>query len=281
MLGPDDLLITASTLGNPPFRDLLEAAAAGGFAGLSIWPIPVYREALDSGLRPAELRGMLGDYGLVVNDVDALVCTGDPSDPGGGGMGRAAEEFLFEAGEQLGARFINVVIMASKPISIETGAEVFSGVCERAAEYGLTPYLEFVPFMSVPDAATAWAIVQLAGHPQSGVMVDSWHCFRGSTREEDLRAIPGERILGIQLNDAPVKPMDDPVEETLHHRLVPGEGAIDLVGLMRLLQESGSPAPRCLEIFSDELLAWGSPSEIAVRVGDAIRTIQRLACESP
>ena len=75
--------------------------------------------------------------------------------------------------------------------------------------------------------------------------------------------------------------MDDPVEETLHHRLVPGEGAIDLVGLMRLLQESGSPAPRCLEIFSDELLAWGSPSEIAVRVGDAIRTIQRLACESP
>jgi hypothetical protein len=154
MLGPDDLLVTAPTLGHPPFRSLLEAAAAGGFSGLSIWPVHTYQSALEAGLRPAELRRMLEDHGIEANDVDALVCTGDPSDAGAGGMGKEAEGLLFEAGGQLGARFVNVVMMSSGPLSVDQGAEVFAGVCERASKHGLTPYLEFVPFMSVPDAAT-------------------------------------------------------------------------------------------------------------------------------
>jgi sugar phosphate isomerase/epimerase len=279
VLGADDLVVTASTLGHPPFRTLVEAAAAGGFAGLSIWPRETYQAALESGLRPAELRRVLEDNGVVVNDLDAVFCSGDPTDAGAGGMGAHAEAQLFEAGEQLGASFINSVIMASHPLSVEQGAEVFAGVCDRAAEHGLRVYLEFVPFMSVPDAATAWAIVQGAERPTSGVMVDSWHCFRGATRDEDLRAIPGERILGIQLNDAPAVPMPNMLEETLHHRLVPGEGDIDLVGLMRLLDEIGSPAPRCVEVFSDALLREGTPREIAVRLGDATRAIRAGARE--
>jgi len=277
VLGPDDLVVTSSTLGNPPFRTLVEAAAAGGFSGLSIFPNEIYHTALASGLEPTEMRAILADHGVLVNDVDPLVCTGDPTDAGAGGMGEAAEVLVFEAARELGATFVNVVIMAAQPLLVAQGAEVFAGVCDRAAEHGLIPYLEFVPFMSVPDAATAWAIVDAAGRPRSGVMVDSWHCFRGNTQEKDLRAIPGERILGIQLNDAPAEPMANPVEETLHHRLVPGEGDIDLVSHMRLLDEIGSPAPRSVEVFSDALLASGSPREIALEVGDAIRRIRALA----
>ncbi|MBW2419471.1 MAG: sugar phosphate isomerase/epimerase [Deltaproteobacteria bacterium] len=278
MLGPDDLVVTASTLGNPPLRTLVEAASAGGFAGLSIFPSETYHPAVASGSSPAELRSILDDHGVVVNDVDALVCTGDPGDAGAGGMGSAGEAMLFEAAEELRANFVNVVFMARQPMSVEQGAEIFAGVCDRAAEHGLSAYLEFVPFMTVPDAATAWAIVEQAGRPGSGIMVDSWHVFRGSTSEEELRAIPGERVLGIQLNDAPAEPIEkNMVEETLHHRLVPGEGDIDLVAHMRLLDEIGSPAPRCAEVFSDSLLASGTPEQISVRVGDALRAIRARA----
>jgi sugar phosphate isomerase/epimerase len=277
VLGADDLVITASTLGNPPFRTLVEAAAGGGFAGLSIFPSVVYPAALASGLSAAEMRGILDDNGVVVNDVDPLICSGDPNDAGAGGMGEAAEAILFEAARELRARFVNVVFMASGPLSVEQGSEVFAGVCDRAAEHGLVAYLEFVPFMSVPDAATAWAIVDGAERPGAGVMVDSWHVYRGTTCEEDLRAIPGERVLGIQLNDAPAEPMANMVDETLHHRLVPGEGDIDLVGHMKLLDEIGSPAPRSVEVFSDALLASATPAEIAVRLGEAIRAIRARA----
>jgi len=266
-----------STLGNPPFRELVEAAQAGGFAGLSIFPNEVYQSALDAGLSASEMRTILADHAMVVNDVDPLVCTGDPSDAGAGGMGFEAEARAFEAGAELGARFVNVVFMATHPLTVEHAAEVFAGVADRASDHGLVPYLEFVPFMSVPDAASAWAIVEASGRPKTGVMVDSWHCFRGTTSEADLRAIPGERVLGIQLNDAPADAMPNPVEETLHHRLVPGEGAIDLVAHMRLLGEMGSPAPRSVEVFSDALLASGSAAEIAVLVGDATRKLLALA----
>jgi sugar phosphate isomerase/epimerase len=277
MLGSDDLVVTGSTLGNPPFRTLVEAAAAGGFAGISIFPSEIYYPAIASGLDASEMRTVLDDNGMVVNDVDPLVCTGDPTDEGAGGMGKAAETLIFEAAEALRANYVNVVIIAAAPLCVEQGAEVFAGVCDRAAEHGLTPYLEFVPFMSVPDAATAWAIVDTAKRPRSGVMVDSWHCFRGSTVEADLRSIPGDRVLGIQVSDAPLEAMANPVEETLRHRLVPGAGDIDLVGHMRLLDEVGSPAPRSVEVFSDALLASGSPREIAVEVGEAIRRIRARA----
>ena len=276
-LGADDLIITGATLGNPPFRTLVEAAATGGFAGLSIFPNEIYRPAREAGLLPREMRGILQDHGLVVNDVDPLICSGDPLDAGAGGMGKEAEQLLFEAGEELGATYINVVFMAAKPLVVEQAAEVFAGVCDRASEHGLIPYLEFVPFMSVADAITAWKVVEAAGRPASGIMVDSWHCFRGTTTEADLESIPGERILGIQLNDAPSKPMDDLVEETLHHRLIPGDGEIDLVALLQLLDRVASPAPRSVEVFSDVLLANGSPKEIAVKLGDAVRQLRERA----
>jgi sugar phosphate isomerase/epimerase len=270
MLEPGDLVVTGSTLGNPPFETLVRAAAEGGFKGLSLWPRESYFSAREAGFSDADLRTMLDDHGVVVNDVDALMLwlgAGEAPLPG------PPEDKLFEAGEALGARLLNVVMMSPGPASVELMAERFAGVADRAAEHGLRAHLEFVPFMAVPDATTAWRVVELAGRPNTGIMVDSWHCFRGATTEADLRAIPGDRVLGVQLNDAPAEPMENPIEETLHHRLLPGEGAIDLAGLVGLLRERGCPAPFTAEVFSDDLIASGTPFEIARRVGDAMRAL--------
>jgi sugar phosphate isomerase/epimerase len=275
VLDRDDLLITGSTLGNPPFREMVEAAAAGGFAGLSLWPTESWSKARAAGLSAVDMRSILDQNGLVVNDVDALVRhVGE-----GPTIRRPSESLMFEAGEALGARLLNMVIMGAQPADLDEMAEHYADVYDRAAEHGLTAHLEFVPFMAVPDAATAWQVVERSGRP-GGVMVDSWHCFRGPTTDADLRAIPGERVLGVQINDAPKEPADDnPVVETLHHRLVPGEGDIDLVGLLRLLREIGSPAPLTAEVFSDALQAQGTPAEISVRVGDAMRALVASARE--
>ena len=123
------------------------------------------------------------------------------------------------------------------------------------------------------DAKTAWAIVEQSGRPHSGIMIDSWHFQRTGTTLEDLRALPGNRILGIQLSDALAEPMDDVIEETLHHRLLPGDGVIALRPLVEHLRKVGSPAPRTAEIFSDALLTSGSAREIAVRVGESMRAL--------
>ena len=78
----------------------------------------------------------------------------------------------------------------------------------------------------------------------------------------------------VQLNDAPAQPVlaDDLPMDSMHHRLLPGEGDIDLLGLIRGLDEIGSQAPIGLEVFSDDLA--GLPAaEVGRRLAEATRRV--------
>jgi sugar phosphate isomerase/epimerase len=83
-------------------------------------------------------------------------------------------------------------------------------------------------------------------------------------------------VLGVQLNDAPREPAENMLDETLHHRRVPGEGDIELVALVRALDAIGCTAPIGVEVFSDALLAL-PPVEIGKRLGDATRAVLAAA----
>ena len=51
----------------------------------------------------------------------------------------------------------------------------------------------------------------------------------------DLAAVPADRIVSVQLCDVLAQPMDPPRTESLGHRLPPGQGFGDAVGLVRAL----------------------------------------------
>ncbi len=102
--------------------------------------------------------------------------------------------------------------------------------------------------------------------------MDAWHYVRSGADEATLRAIPGERILGLQLDDGPLAPEANLVEATLHERLLPGEGEFDLGALMAALRACGAVAPIGVEVFSDELHALGA-TQAARRAGDATRRL--------
>ena len=277
MLGRDDLVITGATLGNPPFETLARAASAGGFRGLSLWPGPTYYEARKRGLSDAELRAMLDDRGLAVNDVDAVLAWVGDEQPAGIGDDHPSEEEMYAAGEALGARFANIVFIGAETLEIDRAAEIFAGMCERAERFGLVGHIEFVPsFSPINDAATAWKIVQASGRSEAGVLVDTWHANCGPTTDADLRALPGERVLGIQINDAPDRPARELVKIGMTGRLPPGEGCLDLAGFLGILDEIGCDAPLTVEVFSDELKRH-EPVELAKRLGAGVRGVQALA----
>jgi len=115
-------------------------------------------------------------------------------------------------------------------------------------------------------------IVQQAGRPNGGIMLDTWHHFRSGHGSEELLTLPPEAIAAIQINDASPEPADNIVDETMHGRLLPGEGAIDLIGIIRALDIIGCQAPIGVEVPSDELKKL-PPFEVARRAGDAARAI--------
>ena len=92
------------------------------------------------------MRSILDDNGVVVEEVDALLTWIGPEVPSG--RRQPTESELFEAGDALRARHLNVVLRSDGPMDLNEGAEVFGGICDRAAKHGLRPHLEF---MWTPD----------------------------------------------------------------------------------------------------------------------------------
>jgi sugar phosphate isomerase/epimerase len=124
----------------------------------------------------------------------------------------------------------------------------------------------------VPDLTTAYEIVRLADRPNGGVMVDVWHHTRGPDAGALAFAAPCSSVLAVQVSDVAVERHDDARRETLHHRVLPGEGAGDVAGLLRALRDQGCTAPIEVEVYSDELAAL-PPTEAAQRAGAALRKV--------
>src|SRR5262249_30773651 len=159
---------------------------------------------------------------------------------------------MFAIADALGARSINAADVLGGSWSVDDAADAFAGLCDRAAEHGLLVHLEFLPWSRIPDLATAWEVVRGADRANGGVAIDAWHWFRSPTPSDltTLRAIPGDKVLGIQLDDAPVEPEANLMSATLHERLLPGEGAIDLAALLGALRDIAAVAPIGVEVFS-------------------------------
>lgn len=278
-LGSNDLVLCSGTVArHTPFRARLEAAAAAGYAAVSLWGRD-YQSARDEGFSDKDLIALLDDHGLAVAELDpvwwwtpgaegfSLAPELDPID-----VFRFGESDLFRIGELLGARSLNAADVLGGDWGVTEAAEAFAGLCDRAAEHGLLVHLEWLAWSRISDLATALEVVTMADRPNGGLNVDTWHCARTGTSAADLLALPGERILAIQLDDGPAEAEENLIEATLHERLVPGEGSFDLRGYLRSLRAIGADAPIGVEVFSDELHSQG-PAEAARRAAEATRVL--------
>jgi sugar phosphate isomerase/epimerase len=280
-LGADDLVLCAGTLPRETsWSERLAAASRAGFSGLSVWGRD-YAAARRDGWTDADLRAQLDDHGLAVAELDpawwwtpgevdtaALVAIDTME------VFRFGESEMFAIADALGARSINAADVLGGDWGVDDAAEAFAKLCDRAGQHGLLVHLEFLPWSRIADLATAWEVVRRADRPNGGLALDAWHWFRSGTPSDvaTLRAIPGAKIFAVQLDDAPAEPEPNLMSATLHQRLLPGEGAIDLAVMIDALRAIGAGAPFGVEVFSDALHALG-PMEAAQRAADATRSV--------
>ena len=268
-VGPNDLVLHAATLRNASFLELCDAAVAGGFQAISVYPTHV-RRARASGLSLRDMRNALDERGLALADLDPLL-NWMPGDAFPNELD-ASEVEHYEVAEALRARSLNVAQAFRPSVDVDEAAEALAGVCDRAWQYGLLVTLEYLPWAGIPDIATARAVVERCARPNAALMIDTWHTFRGPSTEAQLAALPGRLVGSVQINDAPLEPTGDLIAETTSARLLPGEGAIPLAAWIRTLDAIGSRAPIGVEIFShanDRL----PPREVGRRCGEAARRV--------
>jgi sugar phosphate isomerase/epimerase len=267
-LADSDLVLCAGTLANTALVDRIEPTAMAGFQGLSVFTTDIV-EAAAVGISISELRARIEDAGLGIAEVDPLASWFPSAVEGDGLLGTSLDEVLRIASE-LSARSITAVVFAKSPPSRDELTECFAALCDRAAEHDLQVHLEFIPFTPVRTLKDALAIVGAADRPNGGIMLDAWHLCKSGGTAADVEAAAG-RILGVQLDDTADVGQENLVDETMHRRLLPGEGIAGVPEIIRALRTGGSSAPLGVEVFSDVLMAL-EPTEVASRAFRATRS---------
>ncbi len=221
------------------------------------------------------MRAMLSERGLVVAEVEAALPI-----PGPAGLDLVAPKLdhVLEVADVFGAE--RVFFVASPGVPVGDLASAFGWVCDRCAEHGVLAALEFmdIPSLSgLPDAATALEVVQAADRANGGLLVDTYHQINGSNDWSQLESLPGELVAAIQITDAAVPPVvDDYLEDTVHHRRLPGQGDIDLLRFVRTMDAIGATCPYSVEVGPDELGEL-PPTQLGELLGTTTRSVLTAA----
>jgi sugar phosphate isomerase/epimerase len=211
-------------------------AAAGG-AGFSALGMAAPRA-------DAACAAALAAGGLRCHELMALVLSADEEAT----LRRARR--LAEAAAAVNAQWVLTTFMA--PLDHQTEPLV-ERCAAMFAEAGAGMAVEFSPLGPVPSISAALAVVGAAGKGRAGVVIDAWHFFRGGSAWEQLQRVPLDRIAYVQFCDAPAPVSENGIHETMHRRVMPGDGTFELGRFASTLLDRGWAGLVSVEVLSAEL----------------------------
>ena len=264
-----DLSLAHLTVLSLPPPEMIRVAARTGYRAVGLRLIAVNKESpgyplMDDPAMMRETKAALVDTGLRLSDIELVQITPETD--------VAALEPFIAAGAALGARHILTAPYDSDHARL---SDRLGAIANLAEPYGLSALLEFFPWTTVPDLATAAKIVAAASCPNVGILVDTLHFDRSGSSLSELESIPSEWLPMVHVCDAPAeKPTT--VEGLLHtaraERLPPGEGGIDIASILARMPQRTQIT---LEVPMQRLTGLEGPEAVARRVHDA--TVRFLA----
>lgn len=260
----------------PPAK-LIELAAVTGYDAVGLrlteivpggpfWPVHAERALMRDALAAKR------EFGVEILDVEAIRLLRDST--------AAQFEPVLAAAAELGAR--HVLTIGVESAGRERLEDLYAELCDLASRYGVTVDLEFMPWVEVNDLASAADLVSRTARRGAGVLIDALHFFRSNSDFKALEMLPADWFHYVQLCDAPAAaPVN--LEEMLftarEARLPPGEGELDLAGLLRRLPPETPIALECpntarvqaigLEAYAAEILQKTRRFVEAARAGIA------------
>ena len=214
----------------PP--EMVDCAAEAGFShvGIRLLPAtptePQYDIVGDTPLL-REVERRLADTGVKVLDVEIFRIKPDT---------RVGDyEAAIATAARLGAS--ELLVAGNDPDEARL-IDSFAAFCDLARSYGLGADLEFMPWTDAKDLTQAARIIERTGRDTAGMLIDAFHLSRSRSRIEDIATVPPSRFHFVQFCDVPAaipQTMDAILAEARAERLFPGEGGVDLVGLLRAM----------------------------------------------
>jgi sugar phosphate isomerase/epimerase len=247
---------------NLSFPERVRTTALAGFDILTLSPFD-WLDAMRSGLSTRDMKTMAADAGIRLDHLDPIA--------------RWAPEFIpdnitepayltfllcdiddfLRIGETLEITSMTAICSfpAGREVPLDQLVDGFGKLCDRAAPLGMRVDLEFVPMWGLRDLRTAWAIVDGAGRPNSGLIFDFYHFMRHDPDEALLETIPADRISAVQVADARlgINPNISLFQDCIFRRELPGQGEFPVTRLLQTLERKGAMSRLGPETFSSVL----------------------------
>ena len=164
---------------------------------------------------------------------------------------------LWEAAAALPAHHVKVGNIPGTPCDLDTLTERFAELCADAAEHhdARIVYEFMPPDVNVHDLDTALALVEGANAPNGSLAIDTWHMAKLGITPDALRTAPAQWLGWVELSDGQWADMPDPIDETINHRELPGEGEFPIRAYVAAVRAAGYEGPWGVEVLSDKLRA--------------------------
>jgi sugar phosphate isomerase/epimerase len=235
------------------WSDRCANAAKYGFKGLGLWHADIEHQLETRTL--AEMKQIFDDAGLEYLQVEFLadffVEAGDPlredSDK--------RRKLLFDTAATFDAHHIKIGNIPGTPCELPRLIESFAELCQDTANHTSAKVAyEFMPFdVNVNTLDTALELVTEADQPNGGLAIDTWHMAKLGIPPDDLKRIPPQYLTWVELSDGQYQNMEDPIDEVVNHRNLPGEGEFDIPGYVEACRAVGYEGPWGVEVLSEEL----------------------------
>jgi sugar phosphate isomerase/epimerase len=271
-MSANPLILGHLTVLDQPPPEVIKIASKVGFKQVGLRLLASRPEALsyplnkDKSMLTETLR-LMRETGVNVFDVD--VCKLIPTT-------RIGDfEPMFEVAASLGAKSVLVTCGDADMARFKDNLDAF---CDLAEKYALTADLEFMLFTPlVPTLPVALRIIEEVGRANLGVMVDTIHFDRTGAAPELLKTIPRNRLNYVHLTDARSErptSLDDLTEDSRAYRMIPGEGGLDLMSIIKNLPRN---LPLCVEVSNARLETIKSAMERAQMAFDGAHALLNKA----
>lgn len=268
----DRLALHTWTLDTTPLPEALRAAKSAGWNAVELRRIDFTR-CLERGMTNAQVLDLVKKSGLDVacigTEYGLIFAQGEERSR----LLKALEETCANA-KALGCDLVMVAPGQNPPGTLREAAANFRAGGAIAREHGVRFALEFNSAHDVINRLEAGReIVELADHPNCGILLDAYHLERSGGGGRGFESYPAEKIFAFQYSDVPAGP--PPAVRRPTDRLPPGKGSVRWNEVFGLLKEKGYGGYLSYEAPNPE--QWARPPVEVAR--EALEATRRLLAQ--
>jgi sugar phosphate isomerase/epimerase len=264
------LSLAPQTFSDLPAADFVRLAAEAGYSNVGLRVIATNPRnkpddmpcLIASEAEAKTVKGVLDSVGISASELESIALTDD--------LDLSTCRPGFEIGAMLGTRFLLMTIGLS---DLNQSIDVASEAGLLAKEYGMMAVIEFIPWRPVGSFDRACEIATKVDAVNVGVLIDSLHFDRVGAKAMDIARYDACLFPYVQLCYARAErpaSTDELMRQAFSDRMYPGEGGLDLVGILQQLRPQIAVS---VEVPNQALTAQVGRLRHAVRAREATEAL--------